>query len=792
MDGKVIIGTSLDTSGLDKGLSNMSNSLEKKAAKAAENAAIKSSKKFNAAFVLGVSALSSVIGKIITSITNTIGDSISRVDTLENFPKVMSNLGIDSKEAAVSVQYLSEKLTGLPTTLDDAVSSVQRLTSANNNVMASTEMFLALNNAILAGGASTEIQRAALEQLSQSYAKGKPDMLEWRTAMVAMPAQLKQVAVAMGYISADKLGEALRNGEVSMNDFMRTLVKMNKEGINGYASLEEQARTGTQGIRTSLVNLKTTIVRAGAEILQIIGQKNIANFFNVIINAIKATIPYISAFVKSFVSAVNVIFSIASKLIKAIGNIFGLKGKKNTKETTDGISSAGTAMSGLVDNTNAATNSVKKLNKELDGTQSFDEMNILQEPSGSSSGDTDTSDLGGLGDLGNIESPLDGLNSKIAELIPSTKLFTAAVWGLIGAWATFNGLKLLKNLGLLNLSIRDILRIASGIGLIIGGVVLIVQGVIAYMNDPTWSNFALILGGIALAAAGVALAFGAIPAAIVAVILLIAAIALAVYKNWDKIKAVLEPIGKWVNEKIIQPIVGFFVQLWNKIKEIFTPVIEFFKNIFETTFENVRIYIDNLKQIFKALWDGIKAIFEPVGDFFKGIFEGAMKKIKEAFAPIVNFFNEIWNKIKNSLRAFGAKVGEVIGGAFKTVINGVLARIENVLNFPVKAINKLINTVNKLPGVELTKFKTYRLPRLAKGGIINQPGRGIPVGSAIGGEKGREGVIPLTDSQQMQLLGQSIGKYVSINLTNITKLDNRQIAKEQRKINAQNDFAFNR
>ena len=44
----------------------------------------------------------------------------------------------------------------------------------------------------------------------------------------------------------------------------------------------------------------------------------------------------------------------------------------------------------------------------------------------------------------------------------------------------------------------------------------------------------------------------------------------------------------------------------------------------------------------------------------------------------------------------------------------------------------------------------------------------------------------------MELLGQSIGKYVNINLTNITKLDNRQIAKEQRRINAQNDFAFNR
>lgn len=81
----------------------------------------------------------------------------------------------------------------------------------------------------------------------------------------------------------------------------------------------------------------------------------------------------------------------------------------------------------------------------------------------------------------------------------------------------------------------------------------------------------------------------------------------------------------------------------------------------------------------------------------------------------------------------------------------------------------------------------------AKGGIISLPGRGVPIGTiARGGEAGQEGVIPLTDAQQMALLGESIGKYVNINLTNITKLDNRQIAREQKIINAQNDFTFNR
>lgn len=136
-------------------------------------------------------------------------------------------------------------------------------------------------------------------------------------------------------------------------------------------------------------------------------------------------------------------------------------------------------------------------------------------------------------------------------------------------------------------------------------------------------------------------------------------------------------------------------------------------------------------------------------------------------------------------------MANVIGGAFKTVINGVLKAIENILNFPIKSINKLIDVINAVPGINISTLPTFKLPRLAKGGIINQPGRGIPVGSAIGGERGQEGVIPLTDSQQMQLLGEAIGKYINLNATIPIYMGNRQIAREIKKINAQNDFAFN-
>jgi tape measure domain-containing protein len=209
------------------------------------------------------------VSKAISVISQNMDNAISRFDTMNNFPKVMSNLGISAEESNKVIDDLSEKLKGLPTALDKAALSVQRLTTKTGNVEEAEKIFLALNNAILAGGASTDIQASALEQLSQSYSKGKMDMMEWRTIQMAMPAQLKQVAQAMG-VSTDELGEMLREGKNTdkvIDDFMDTIIKLNKNGINGFASFEKQARNSTGGIRTAVTVAKTQVVKGVADMI---------------------------------------------------------------------------------------------------------------------------------------------------------------------------------------------------------------------------------------------------------------------------------------------------------------------------------------------------------------------------------------------------------------------------------------------------------------------------------------------------------------------------------------------
>lgn len=365
---------------------------------------------------LGIASL------IKSTILSNVDAAIKRVDTLSNYSRVMSNLGAGSVQANASIQKLSNKLIGLPTTLDDASGAVQRFTSVNSNISRSTDMFLALNNAILAGGASSEIQKSALEQLSQSYAKGKPDMFEWRSAMTAMPAQMKQVAEAMGFVNASALGEALRNGTVSMDQFMDTIMKLNTQGINGYQSFEEQARNATGGIATSIANMRTAIVRGMADVMNTIGQSNIAGFFTNIAKAINSCIPYVVAFTKVVMVAVGYLTALFGGKSKKLSSSFG--GVSNNAKKAAGNTGA------LAKNMNNASNSSQKLSKGASGTGSglkkaagnasklkkelngalagFDAINNINSSNGSS--DPSSGGSGGSGGAGGYGGDIGGFS----------------------------------------------------------------------------------------------------------------------------------------------------------------------------------------------------------------------------------------------------------------------------------------------------------------------------------------------------------------------------------------------
>lgn len=751
MDGYITIGTRVDTKGLETSL----NSIEKNIDRSMKSATSSITSAFN---YIKFSIVNAGINIAINEITGSLQEGISRLDTMKNYENVMSNLGIGGTEAKASIERLSEALRGLPTSLDSAALSVQRLTSANGNIQASTEMFLAMNNAILAGGASAGLQASAIEQLSQAYAKGKPDMMEWRTLMMAMPAQLTQIAKVMNYASAEALGEALRKGEVSMNEFMITLTKMNKEGLNGFKSLKEQAENATGGISTSLQNIKTALARAWADIMDAIGRENIVGFFKNIINIIDALAQRIVAIIKLIAQAINF-----------ISNLFGRKTSKKVKDVGQSSQAASSSIAVLGNDSSSASSgmdkaakSANKLNKELRQLSGFDEMEVLKKIE-----QANTAGSGGAGGIGGGAEGIDYGNLQdieLGELTGNMKKAKVEADGLLNAiLGLVGGLIALKN-GVSPLK-------SFGIGTIIWGVTDAIQGLLNYLKKPDWKNFGSTIDGIGKSVLGLGAATGNLPLALAGALTLILA---QLYKVWDEIKIRYDEFSKNMKGKSD----GIRKVLGDNVANFYDYSIGFMDRLFN--------YVDTKVK-------NIRKLFDDLISFFRNLANGNWK---QAWINIRDVFSNIWNSLPkigmNAMVDLGIKMANAFKANFAGILNSILAKWEERFNWFISKINNAIKAINKIPGVNIEKMQSVKLPRLAKGGIVNLPGRGINYGGANIGEAGREAVLPLQDTEVLNEIADAIGRRITINAQMNNYMNGRLISRELKTIQNEDDFAFNR
>ena len=214
-------------------------------------------------------------------------------------------------------------------------------------------------------------------------------------------------------------------------------------------------------------------------------------------------------------------------------------------------------------------------------------------------------------------------------------------------------------------------------------------------------------------------------------------------KVWDGIKAIWGKVASWFNTNVVQPIVKFFTNLWNKIKTTFSNVATWFKGIFAKAWTNIKSAWSSVGSWFGNVWTNIKSKFSNTATWFKDTFKKAYNGMKSAFSSVGSFFGGIWSTIKSKFVNIGQKIGDAVGGAFKSAINGLLKSAEKVLNAPIKAINTAIKVLNKVPGVNIGKLKEFSLPRLAEGGWFDANNPQL----AIVGDNKREPEIVAPESK---------------------------------------------
>ena len=237
------------------------------------------------------------------------------------------------------------------------------------------------------------------------------------------------------------------------------------------------------------------------------------------------------------------------------------------------------------------------------------------------------------------------------------------------------------------------------------------------------------------------------------------------------------------------------------IAGLFQGIVDALKNVGTWIYDNIWVpFRDGFKKAFdinspskkmkefgQFLIDGLK---EGIGN----IWEKVKAKFTELVNKIITWKDTLKTKAKDAGTAFtdGLKNGfDTIKNKLKDPINAVIGMVEKAINWIVGKLNRLSWTIpDWVPAIGGKTFgfniPTVSIPRLAKGGIVNNFGKGVPL---IAGEAGREAILPLENNTEwMDIL---VDKISSGNITIPIYLDGKRIGEYIIDLQKRKAFAMN-
>ncbi len=553
--------------------------------------------------------------------------------------------------------------------------------------------------------------------------------------VITNPSELAELQISLNEANTE-----IAKQESGMNKVYTKLKQIkqkqveNNQKISEYQEKIDQIETNKikSGIDSVGKSLQTQIGKISKMAMAVAGVRTAWAGVRKIMSLVQQYNPQISADLEYMGYAIAQIFlPIAQKLVSILYTILNY------------VNAIMTAWFGInlfsnsgVKNFQKMSKNAKEINKFLAG---FDEMNILQDNNSSSQNSaTPSMDLS-EGKQGEVPIWLQWIIDNKELILNILEGISVAILAIKLGLSGIQGL---------------------GIGMMIVGIISTIQNLIKYLQDPSWDNFGKIITSIGVAILGLGLIIGNVPLIIAATIVIIVGL---IVSNWESIKNIFQKGIDWLTN-LQGNFTNWFIQNLEQIGDKFGIVGQLIIGIIVQTFnyvvEVIKGSINIVISVLDGLYTGIKQIFDGIIKIFKGDF-------------------------KNGFISIGKGILNILIG----IINGFISGLNTIL-YPIRG---LISSAGKILGKSWTisSVSIPKIPLLATGGIVDLPRRGVNIGGAIAGEAGAEGVIPLTDQRAMETLGETIGRYITINANITNTMNGRVISRQLQQIKNEENFAYN-
>lgn len=192
--------------------------------------------------------------------------------------------------------------------------------------------------------------------------------------------------------------------------------------------------------------------------------------------------------------------------------------------------------------------------------------------------------------------------------------------------------------------------------------------------------------------------------------------------------------------------IGFWNFIWGVLKAIggwfAGPFTDFFVAAFHFIIGQATWFWTTTVGIWNAIWGFIKGIGAWFAGPFAGFFVAGFNMVVSAAASLRAGVISVWNSIKgaaqsvaNGITGFFAAMGHGIASAWDSAVGAARSAINSLIglaNNAIGVINGVINTINKIPGVNVSHVSS--IPKLAGGGAVAPRPGGTPVVMGDGGQ----------------------------------------------------------
>ena len=277
-----------------------------------------------------------------------------------------------------------------------------------------------------------------------------------------------------------------------------------------------------------------------------------------------------------------------------------------------------------------------------------------------------------------LEEVSDALESCLGFIKDHITFFEALGLGILGAVGAFKAIN--TAIGIWN----GLCTVFASVGAIASGVATALGGAIAFLTSPI---------GLVVLAIGALIAIG-----------------VALYKNWDEVKAwckkAWDAICKGIQDagKVIATTFDYMKttvknkaqEIWNSVKEKFNGIVSSVSNI-----------LNNMKNTIINIWNSVKSSIGSVINAIKTTIVNVWNTIKSSISSIINAIKttiiNVWNSVKSSISTVINAIKTVFTNGFNsvkstvsTIFNGVKSTITSVLNSVKSSISSIINGIKSV------------------------------------------------------------------------------------------------